>query len=41
MLLKKHFPLNIYFNVFGFVAFKMGSKLEAKLKGGLGDCDRK
>lgn len=38
---KSIFHENFLSNIFGFVVFKMGSKLEAKVKGGIVDYDRK
>lgn len=34
------FHENFLSNIFGFVVFKMGSKIEAKVKGRIVDCDR-
>lgn len=39
--IKSIFRENFLSNLFGFVVFKIRSKLEAKLKGGIVDCGRK
>lgn len=38
---KSIFCENFFSNMFGFVVFKMRSELEAKVKGGIVDCDRR
>lgn len=40
-VIKSIFHENFLSNLFGFVVFKIRSKLEGKLKGGIVDCDRK